>query len=62
MPRTGPRRPNTAVRMSEEQTKAADERAVTEGFVKRDGTANRSEWVRLAEEYARLHMPSGWRP
>lgn len=65
MARRGPRRPNTAVRMSKEQGDAADARALEEGFTKRRGgevVPNRSEWIRLAEVYARGHMPIGWRP
>lgn len=55
MARPGPRRPNTAVRMSEEQQARADARAEAEGV-------GRSELVRLALEYALKHMPRGWRP
>lgn len=65
MPRPGPRRKNTVVRMSERQAAAADARALEEGFTRREGGAvvpNRSDWVRLAVDYALTHMPHGWRP
>lgn len=64
MPRPGPRRKNTTLRMSDEQGAAADARAMEEGFTRREGgkvVANRSEWVRLAIKYALIHMPKGWR-
>jgi hypothetical protein len=65
MARPGPRRRNTVVRMSDEQGAAADARAIEDGFTQtRDGrvVANRSELVRLALDYALIHMPRGWRP
>lgn len=63
MARPGPRRPNTALRIEEELGDRIDERASAEGIVKRkDGTANRSEMIRILVAYALDTMPEGWRP
>lgn len=62
MPRPGPRRPHTALRLSVEGHAWVDQRAREEGFVKGNGDPNRSELIRLALAYAQRHMPRGWRP
>lgn len=51
------------VRIPEPIRDAADQRAVDEGLIDtRHGTANRSEFARIAFAYALKHMPPGWRP
>jgi hypothetical protein len=63
MPRPGPRRPNTTLRIEDELGDRIDERAIAEGLVKaKDGTANRSEMIRILAAYALETMPKGWRP
>lgn len=62
MPRPGPRRPNTTLRLSAEGTAWLDQRAVEEGLTKGSGEPNRSELIRIALAYAQRHMPKGWRP
>lgn len=62
MPRTGPRRPLLAVKLSQEGIGYIDQRALDEGFTIRGGEPNRSEMVRLMLAYASQHMPKGWRP
>lgn len=55
MPRKGPRRPVTALRLSAEGIAVVDERAEQEGV-------NRSEMIRIMLIYAEQYMPRGWRP
>lgn len=62
MPRNMPRRQPTAVRFSDEVLAEIDRLALQEDLVKGEGEANRSEWIRLAVEYAKENMPVGWRP
>lgn len=54
MPRTGPRRPQLAIRLSAEAITALDQLAVDEGKLKPNGDPNRSEM-------ARLLLAHGWR-
>lgn len=62
MPRPGPRRPVTALRLSVEGLAHIDRRALDEGLTIREGEPNRSEMIRLMLAYASAHMPRGWRP
>lgn len=62
MPRPGPRRPVTALRLSVEGLAHIDRRALEEGLTIRGGEPNRSEMIRLMLAYASAHMPKGWRP
>lgn len=55
MPRPGPRRPITAVRLSTDGLKFIDRRAEQEGV-------NRSEMIRRMLAYAAQNMPKGWKP
>ncbi|MEU1963616.1 hypothetical protein [Nocardia sp. NPDC019304] len=50
------------LRVTEEEITALDEQAVDEGLVTKTGDPNRSELIRIMVEYARQHMPAGWRP
>ncbi|MBF6074277.1 hypothetical protein [Nocardia beijingensis] len=50
------------LRVTEEEITALDEQAVDEGLVTKAGDPNRSELIRIMVEYARQHMPAGWRP
>lgn len=62
MPRPGPRRPVTALRLSAEGLAHIDRQALAEGLTIRDGNPNRSEMIRLMLAYASARMPQGWRP
>lgn len=62
MPRTGPRRPVTALRLSVEGLAYIDQRALDEGLTIRNGEPNRSEMMRILIAYAAGNMPKGWRP
>lgn len=62
MPRTGPRRPITALRLSAEGLAHVDQRALDEGITIRGGEPNRSEMLRIMLAYAAQNMPKGWRP
>jgi hypothetical protein len=62
MPRPGPRRPNTTLRLSVEDIEWTDQRALDEDLTIRGGEPNRSEMLRLMWAYAQRYMPKGWRP
>ena len=62
MPRSGPRRPVLALRMSDDQIVALDDQAMAEALLTKQGEPNRSELIRIMVEYARENMPTGWRP
>lgn len=62
MPRMTPRRPATAVRFGDDVLDRIDAVALRENLLKTDGDPNRSEFIRLAVEYAFENMPVGWRP
>lgn len=55
MPRTGPRRPIVAIRLSEAGRTRIDTLAAERGV-------NRSEMARLLLRYATDTMPKGWKP
>lgn len=62
MPRPGPRRAATALRLGDDILMQLDERAIREGFVKGDGEPNRSDMIRLLVDYGLANMPKNWRP
>lgn len=62
MARTGPRRIQVAIRLTEEQIEALDEQATAEGLLTKSGEPNRSELIRILLEYAQENMPADWRP
>lgn len=62
MPRTGPRRPQTAFRMTEAAAWEIDKLARAEGIVKSDGDPNRSAMIRLLLAFAVRNWRKGWRP
>lgn len=62
MPRQGPRRTMVGIRLLDEQIEQLDWRANEEGLVTKAGEPNRSELIRIYLDYAREHMPAGWRP
>lgn len=53
MPRPGPRRPPTVVRLSTEGLTLIDRLAAETGM-------NRSEMIRRMLKYASINMPKGW--
>lgn len=62
MPRPGPRRAATALRLGDDILLQLDERALCEEFVKGDGEPNRSDMIRLLVDYGLANMPKYWRP
>lgn len=60
MPRTGPRRPATAIRLGTEVLDKVDNRATKEGLVKGNGDPNRSELIRRMIDFSLTEMPEGW--
>lgn len=62
MPRPGPRRAATALRLGDDILMQLDERALLEEFVKGDGEPNRSDMIRLLVDYGLANMPMNWRP
>ncbi|MGG7100875.1 hypothetical protein [Rhodococcus sp. 24CO] len=62
MPRPGPRRAATALRLGDDILMQLDERALLEEFVKGDGEPNRSDMIRLFVDYGLATMPMNWRP
>jgi hypothetical protein len=63
MPRSGPRRPLVALRLSEQGIEQIDRRALVEGLTIRNGAApNRSKTIRRLVAYGLAHMPEGWEP
>jgi len=62
VPRTGPRRRTVALKSSEAGIDWITQRALSEGLVKNDGTANISAFLRLVVAFAQREMPAGWRP
>lgn len=62
MPRPGPRRAATALRLGDDILLQLDERALHEEFVKGDGEPNRSDMIRLLVDYGLANMPMNWRP
>lgn len=62
MARTGPRRIQVAIRLTEEQIAALDAQAAQERLLTKNGEPNRSELLRILLEYARGNMPADWRP
>lgn len=62
MPRTGPRRPMVAIKLSQHGIDHIDARARDEAPLKGNGDPNRSEMIRRMLAYAAQHMPKGWQP
>lgn len=62
MPRTGPRRPLVAIKLSQDGIDHIDDRARAEVPLKGNGQPNRSEMIRRMLAYAAAHMPKGWQP
>ncbi len=62
MPRPGPRRAATAIRLGDDILLQLGERALCEEFVKGDGEPNRSDMIRLLVDYGLANMPKYWRP
>lgn len=61
-PRSGPRRPLFAIKMSQSGIDWIRQRAVDEGLTKTNGGGNASEMARIMLAYAAAKMPAGWRP
>lgn len=62
MPRPGPRRRNVGMKLSEAGIRWLADRAIAEGFVKADGSANTSAFLRLLCAWGQSSLPVGWRP
>ena len=60
MPRSGPRRPPTAIRLGLEVQDKVDDRAHDEGLIKGNGDPNRSELIRRFIDYGLENMPKGF--
>ncbi len=62
MGRPGEPRPEVGLRLGHEDIGWWERRALGEGVTIRGGEPNLSEVLRLGLEYAKSHMPKGWRP
>ena len=62
MPRTGPRRPLVAIKLSEAGIARIDARAADRAKAEGRPKPNRSDEIRVMLAYAEQHMPARWTP